>query len=209
MARYHDEEYYEDYRPRYTRTSNMPAWTMAIAMIGAAIAFGVWLYPDLVSMPGVPEKASIGNQAPPSAVRRTTSAPGAAQRPAQSSAPDVQTSIDQYNAVEQAKYDAAVAPAAAPVAQPLPLNSAGEPVIDAAQQAQMNQSLILAEQEGAAAADAQLAAQREAANAEALSRPPDVSKEDAEQMMHRDLCSVPRANPHTCSQGLYKPTPVN
>ena len=94
-------------------------------------------------------------------------------------------------------------------AQPLPLNSAGEPVIDQAQQQQMNLSLQLAEQEGNAAADAQLAAQREAANADAMSRAPDVSYQEAVDLLHRDPCHVPRANPATCAQGLYKPTPVN
>lgn len=209
MAKYrnYDEEYYED-RPRYTRASNAPAWTMAVIMLIAVVAFLVSLAPDLLksaSTPAAPNSA-VGNQAPPNAVRRAPAAPapvgGAIYATPIPGMAQNQAEVDQqYQAAIQAS-EQRQAPA------PLPLNSAGEPVIDQVQQQQLNQSLQLAEQEGAAAADQQLAAQRAAANADALSRPPDVSKQDAEAEMHRDLCSVPRANPATCKSGLYKPTPV-
>lgn len=196
---------YQDYRPRYTARSNAPAWTMSIIMLIGVIVFAVWLAPDLLhTTSALAPSGAVGNQAPPAAVRRAPPAsapaqaapalPGVAQNAAEAQA--------QYDALVQAGEHAQATPA------PLPLNSAGEPIIDAAQQQQLNQSLQLAEQEGAAAADQQLAAQRATANADAQSRAPDVSKADAEQMMHRDLCSVPRANPATCGQGLYKPTPV-
>lgn len=198
MAR---QRYYEDYRP-----SQAPLYAMALAMVGAAVAFGLWLYPDiLASTAQAPApKGAIGNQAPPQ-VRgsfagvftvQATPIPGIAQSQAEADKL-YQEAIDKGNA------------ASAPAAQPLPLNSAGEPVISQEQQAQQALSLQLAEQEGNAAADAQLAAQRASANADANSRAPDVSYEDAKAMLHRDPCSVPRADPHTCAQGLYKPTPVN
>lgn len=191
-------------RIRRPNRGNGPAWVMAAIMLCAALAFGAYILVDMfpkgdtAAIADPAPSGAIGRQAPPAAVRR---APAATV--GQSSAPDVQTAIDQYN---QAQEQQAVN--AAPALAALPLNSQGEPVIDAYQQAQQQQSLQLAEQEGAAAVDQQLAADRAAANAEALSRPPDVSKEEAEAMMHRDLCSVPRANPATCAQGLYKPTPV-
>lgn len=198
MAKHYEE------RPRYTRASNAPAWVMAAIMLCTALAFSAYILVDMfpkddaATITDPAPSGAIGRQAPPAAVRRAPAAPVG-----QASAPDVQAAIDQYNqAQEQQAVNAAPAPAA------LPLNSQGEPVIDDSQQAQQQQSLQLAEQEGAAAVDQQLAADRAAANAEALSRPPDVSKEEAEAMMHRDLCSVPRANPATCAHGLYKPTPV-
>jgi len=206
MARHHN------YRrePRYTRASNAPAWTMAIIMLIAVVAFLAYLAPDLLPIAGTTPPAApggaIGNQAPPAAVRRAPAA--AAPASGVNSAAPI-PGMAQNQATVDAQYDAAVqAGELASTPAPLPLNSAGKPIIDQAQQAQMQQSLSLAEQEGGVAADQQLAAQRATANADALSRPPDVSKQDAEAEMHRDLCSVPRANPATCASGLYKPTPV-
>lgn len=121
-----------------------------------------------------------------------TPIPGIAQNEAES--------LRSYQATVQAANSA---PAAAPTLPPapLPLNSAGAPVIDAQQQQQLDLSAQLA-------ADEQQAALLAAQLADAANRAPDVSKADAEQMLHRDLCSVPRANPHTCQQGLFKPTPI-
>lgn len=208
---YRDEDDY-DYPRRAPSTA--PAWAMAIAMIGAAIAFGLWLYPDIAHTPGLPEqgKGAQGGQAPKD-VRGSYGGTGSF---VQNSAPSTQAGIDAYNAAEQAKYDAAIKAGGNPVlvqsvapAEPLPLNSAGEPVISEAQQQQMNLSLQLAEQEANAAADAALQAQRDAANADAAARAPDVTYQEAVDLLHRDPCHVPRANPATCAQGLYKPTPVN
>jgi hypothetical protein len=112
------------------------------------------------------------------------------------------------DATATAMYQAAVQ-AQQPVAAPLPLNSASQPVISAAQQQQMTQSLQLAEQEGDAVADQQLRAQRAAAYGAAGMRPPDVSADQVATMTGRNPCAVPRADPHTCAQGLFKPTPVN
>src|SRR3954462_9711579 len=68
---YRDEDDY-DYPRR--APSNAPAWAMAITMIGAAVAFGLWLYPDIAHTPGLPEqvKGAQGGQAPPAAVRRVS-----------------------------------------------------------------------------------------------------------------------------------------
>lgn len=160
--------------------------------------------PDLIfgarTLPTLPTASgAVGRQAPPAAVRRApvaTPIPGLAQ---------TQEDADRmYQEAIQAGEQQAQ-----PATAPLPLNSAGEPVISQEQQQQMQQALNVALDEGMTAADQQLAAQREAAYAEQANRAPDVSKEDAEQMMHRDLCHVPRADPHTCATGLYKPTPVN
>jgi hypothetical protein len=174
-----------------------------IMFVGVAI-FGAYLVPDILYSPGLPEQSrgAEGGLAPKD-LRGTFG--GSDTRT------DVQSDIDAYNAKER---DAAVdnqsgAVVATPTAVSLPLNSAGQPVISAEQQQQMNLSLQLAEQEGNAAADAAMKAQRDAALADAASRAPDVSYEDAKEMLHRDPCSVPRANPHTCKQGLFKPTPVN
>lgn len=187
---------------RNYRTSNSPAWAMVMLMAVGLVIFGTYLAPDLMA-PGRPEQTkggAIGNQAPPAAVRRGAVITSIQAAPA---ADPVQESIDQYNAVQEAQ-----APAA-PAAQPLPLNSAGEPVISQEQQAQQAQSLNMALDEGMTAVEAQQAQMREAANADALSRPPDVSYEDAKALLGRDPCHVPRANPATCAQGLFKPTPVN
>ena len=133
MARYHDEEYYEDDRPRYTRASNAPAWTMTILMLIGLIVFGAYLAPDLLPKSGTPAAdppaaGRVGNQAPPDAVRRAP-APAPAARPA----PDAPISgIAQSEAEADRLYQAAItageqraAPVVAPAAQPLPLNSAG------------------------------------------------------------------------------------
>lgn len=198
--------YYE--QPR--SNANGAAWAMVMIMALAAGAFIAFLYPDIAHMPGLPEQ--VKNSGAPADRRGTFG--GEDSRPV--NIPDANRGINDYNATAQAQYDAAIkagqdatpVPVQSTIA-PLPLNSAGEPVISQEQQAQQSQSLQLAEQEGAAAADAQLAAQREAANADAAQRAPDVSYQDAVNLLHRDPCSVPRANPATCAQGLFKPTPVN
>lgn len=190
-----------------TRSSNSPAWAMVMLMFIAVAIFGAFLAPDILHSPGLPEqsKGAEGGLAPRS-VRGTFGGS------------DTQSDIDAYNAKAQAEYDRLTtgnpsgnqsgAAIATPTAVSLPFNSVGRPVISAEQQAQHRLSLQLAEQEANAAADAALKAQRDAALADAQSRAPDVSYEDAKAMLHRDPCSVPRANPHTCKQGLFKPTPV-
>ena len=109
-------------------------------------------------------------------------------------------SLRQYQAaVDAANAGSGPAPDAA--LPELPLSSAGEPVIDRAQQAQLAQSAQLA-------ADEQVAALRAAALADDANRAPDVSYADAVALLHRDPCHVPRADPATCARGLFKPTPV-
>jgi hypothetical protein len=197
-----------NYDAPYQGTGNAVGWTMVVIMAAVAVIFGLWLYPDIAGAPSAPERA-VGGQAPKE-VR------GAFRGSDTFTPKEPQAAINDYNATAQAEYDAAIKAGENPVLVqqaatplPLPLNSQGEPVISHAQQQQMQQSLFLAEQEGATAVDAQMAAQRATADAEALNRPPDVSYEEAKALLGRDPCSVPRANPHTCSQGLYKPTPVN
>ena len=186
---------------------NSAGWAMVMVMVLCAAAFIAFLWPDLALMPGAAEQPqrAVGGQAPKD-VRGTYQGGSTIAPPAQA-APTPIPGIAQSPAEAEQMYQQAIQ-AAAPQAQPLPLNSAGEPVISVEQQQQQALSLQLAEQEGAAAADAQLAADRAAADAAALARPPDVSYEDAKAMLHRDPCHVPRANPATCAQGLYKPTPV-
>jgi hypothetical protein len=203
-----------EYRDQHDRprSAHGIGWAMVMLMALGLAGFLAFLWPDIAprfasTAPAAPSGA-VGNQAPPAAVRRAPAAPAA---PAGANYASPIPGLAQNQATADAQYNAAIQAGeqhAASTPAPLPLNSAGEPIIDQAQADQQQLSLQLAEQEGAAAADQQLAAQRATANADALSRPPDVSKQDAEQMMHRDLCSVPRANPATCGQGLYKPTPV-
>lgn len=200
MAR---ERYYEeDYEPR--RASNLPyfmAGTLCfIILLGCLI---IVKRPDLIigTQPERTATGAVGKQAPPN-IR------GSYQEPATMQSHNGALTDDAYNATSEAQYQQAVQQqsqaqetAPTPDLGPLPLNSAGQPVIDAVQQQQLNFSADMAAQD----------AQSEVANARATdvaSRPPDVSKADAEAMMHRDLCHVPRADPHTCEQGLYKPTPV-
>lgn len=199
----YDDDY--DYRPRRPTSGNGPAWCMAGIMLIALVIFGgyvlVDLYPKVASTPISPTSARTGNQAPPSVISRGAQAQAAPANP----------NVAGNDATATALYNAAVAgqqPAAQPALAPLPLNSAGQPIISTEQQQQMQLSLQLAEQEGNAAADQDLQAQRATAYADASSRAPDVSAADGAAMMGRPLCSVPRADPHTCDKGLFKPTPV-
>jgi hypothetical protein len=199
MAR--ERNYDDGYAPYRRQADNGLGWIMVILMGIAVVAFVIFLYPDIAGAPSAPERA-VGGQAPKD-IRGVFS--GSDTRV---NAPPVATPIPGIaQSTEEAEqmYQEAIQQAA----PPLPLNSVGQPVISQEQQAQQSLSLQLAEQEGAVAVDAQLAAQRATADAEALSRPPDVSYEDAKALLGRDPCSVPRANPHTCMNGLYKPTPVN
>lgn len=144
---------------------------------------------------------NVGGQAPPS-VRNTyqePAAPNAVATPIPGVAQNEQESLRIYQATAQASLAAPAVPTLAPA--PLPLNSAGQPIIDAQQQQQLDVSAQMA-------ADEQQAAQRAAQLADDQSRAPDVSKQDAEAELHRDLCHVPHADPHTCNQGLFKPTPI-
>jgi len=198
MTRYYDEEGYELPRPR---VSNV--YLFLIALLCMIILLGIGLIrfrPDLI-LPSVtitqPAPAgNVGGQAP-AVVRGTNSAPRAQATPipgiAQSPAEADQLYADAIATAQPA------APAIVPA--PLPLNSAGAPIIDARQQEQQQLALELAAQEA-------LQAQRAAQLSDAYSRAPDVSYEDAKALLGRDPCHVPRADPATCSRGLYKPTPV-
>lgn len=209
MARYYDEEGYEQPRPR----PQFNAYLFMIGLLCTVILLGIGLLnfrPELILPSTAPATVgNIGRQAPPDA--RSTNGGASQPRAQEQAAPDI--AINAYNATSQARYDAAVltsvqAPApATPDLGPLPLNSAGAPVIDRRQQQQQYLALQLAEQERLDALNyATLKAQAEA---EIANRQPDVSYEDAKALLGgRDPCSVPRANPHTCALGLYKPTPV-
>lgn len=194
-----DEEYYQQRRP--TR-GNGPAWVMVGLMLIGVVAFVGYILVDMFPRGGgETQPARIGNQAPPNVISR-----GGA--PAQA-APVINPNVAGNEATAQAMYSAAVVGQQVATPAPLPLNSAGQPIITAEQQRQQALSLQLAEQEGNAAADRALQAQRNASYADAAARPPDVSAADGAMMMGRPLCSVPRADPHTCDKGLFKPTPVN
>jgi hypothetical protein len=213
-------------RPRYHRASRAPVrpplsytvsnWIMTVASIAMVVIVGYLAWPALlhnlqagtVSAPPTAAPAgNVGGQAPP-AVRGTNPEPAAPRAIVSTPIPGIAQneaeSLRMYQATAQVAPSAPQSEMAAPStpqAAPLPQNSAGEPVIDAVQQQQLDMSAQMA-------ADEQQAAILAAQLADAASRAPDVSKEEAEQMMHRDLCSVPRANPHTCDRGLFKPTPV-
>lgn len=198
--RYDSHEPY--YQPRRPTTGNGPAWAMAGLMLIGLVAFIGYLLVGMYPKEGVadvrPTQARIGNQAPPNVVRRGEAAPA-------------NPNVAGNEATATALYNAAVAnqqPAAQPTLPPLPLNSQGEPIISMEQQQQQILSLQLAEQEGNAAVDQALQAQRATAYADAQSRPPDVSVQEVATMTGRNPCAVPRADPHTCDKGLWKPTPI-
>lgn len=201
------ERYYDDdepyYQPRRPTTGNGPAWCMAALMLIGVVAFIGYIlidmYPKGVGETPAKSTAPV-RQAPPSVVRRGSA-------PAQDAAP-ANPNVAGNEATATALYDAAVAGQQAPAPAPLPLNSAGQPIISAEQQQQQSLSLQLAEQEGNAAADQDLQQLRATAYADAASRAPDVSAADVRAMTGRNPCAVPRADPHTCDQGLFKPTPV-
>lgn len=204
------ERYYDDdepyYQPRRPTRGNGPAWVMAGLMFLGVVVFVGYILVDMFpksggGVPINPTQARIGNQAPLDAVRRGSA-------PAQAAAP-ANPNVAGNEATAQVLYQQAITGQQAATPVPLPLNSQGQPIITAEQQRQQALSLQLAEQEGNAAADRALQAQRSAAYADAADRPPDVSAADGATMMGRPLCSVPRADPHTCAQGLFKPTPVN
>lgn len=195
--RYEDHEPY--YPPRRPTAGNGPAWVMAGLMFIGLVAFIgyllIGLYPKADATVR-PTQTRIGNQAPPNVVRRGSV--------------EANPNVAGNEATAQVMYEAAVnGQQTQPTLPPLPLNSQGQPIISVEQQRQQALSLQLAEQEGNAAADQALQAQRATAYADAQSRAPDISAQDGATMMGRPLCSVPRADPHTCEQGLYKPTPVN
>lgn len=185
--------------------SSAPAWALVMLTMLAVAGFLAFLWPDIARGPGLPEQArKAGNQAPPE--RRGTFQGGDTYQP--KDIPSTNAAIDAYNATEEAKYQDAVGAPLVPTLAPLPLNSAGQPVISEEQQAQMNQARNFAEAEAldnrafvtATAAAAQLPT--------VLSRAPDVSAAEVATMTGRDPCHVPHADPHTCASGLYKPTPV-
>jgi hypothetical protein len=155
-----------------------------------------------IATPTAPQ-GNVGGQAPP-AVRGTNPEPIApAPRALATPIPGIAQSETEADKLYDALVQSSIAPpaAATPEAAPLPLSSAGAPVIDARQQEQQQQSLELAAQEAISAA-------RAAQLADDASRAPDVSYADAEALLHRDPCHVPRADPATCARGLFKPTPI-
>jgi hypothetical protein len=173
------------------------AWpTLKTRMLGAELA------PPL-ALPTA-QIGNVGGQAPPSVRGSYADSPPAIATPIPGIAQSAAESQAMYEATAQA---ARTAPESAPavwstaIPAPLPLNSAGAPIIDRVQQQQIEQSAQMA-------ADEQQAALRAAQLADAASRAPDVSYADAVQLLHRDPCHVPRADPATCSQGLFKPTPI-
>lgn len=197
------EKWYRDQRPR--KQSNAPAWIAAgvTVLVGTLIGGAVLI--DMFPKPtGTPEQqatqfvVNVGTQS--NHAVRSNAAPIV-------NAPAVNDGLAGNEATAQAMYDAAVRasePAATPAPDlgPLPVNSAGEPVINAVQQQQLDQSAWLAAQEAVAGVE-------NARATDIASRPADVSYEDAKALLGRDPCHVPRADPHTCMNGLYKPTPVN
>lgn len=179
--------------------------SVIVAMIGITWLIAPMIYARYTTAPTAQPTAPIGNvggQAPPS-VRGANSEPIAAT-PIPGIARDAAEAQRMYQATAQAASGATIAATPVPfipVPAPLPLNSAGEPVIDAVQQQQLDMSAQMA-------ADDQRAALRAAQLADADSRAPDVSYEDAAAELHRDPCHVPRADPATCARGLFKPTPI-
>jgi hypothetical protein len=152
----------------------------------------------------IPQLGNVGGQAPPSVRGSYADSPAIAATPIPGIAQNAAEAERMYLATAQA---ASGAPEAAtpvpfvPAAAPLPLNSAGQPIIDETQQQQLDFSAQMA-------ADEQQAAIRAAQLADAAARAPDVSYADAAAELHRDPCHVPRADPATCARGLFKPTPV-
>jgi len=188
-------------RPPASSRFDVIANVITISMV----VFVVWLaWPFLSEMfrqrvglapttPPTSARPAIGNQAPPE-VRSSYPISAAPALP----------NVAQNDATAQVQYQAAIdaANGAQPTPAPvLPLNSAGQPIIDARQQEQQAQALQLAADEAAQAA-------RAAQLADAAQRPPDVSADQVATMTGRNPCAVPRADPATCATGLYKPTPV-
>lgn len=193
---------------RKRKSDNGPLWIMAGVVFIVGFALVGWIlvdtFPRTAEAPATtkPQIGNVGGQAPAS-VRSgiiiqsiATPIPGVALNEA--------TAQAQFDAaVEDGNQSSNVNSVAnpTPVLGALPLNSAGAPIIDSVQQQQLNQSAEMAAQEAMQAQQAQR-------NADADSRAPDVSYEDAKVLLGRDPCHVPRANPYTCDRGLYKPTPV-
>lgn len=205
------------YQPR--RPARPPALAVAlnyITNILAIVIIGVTLYlawPTIktrmladaqpVASPTAPA-GNVGGQAPPSVRGSYADAPAIVASPIPGIAQDAAESLRMYQATAQASISAPENATPIPfvnVAPDLPVNSAGEPVIDRTQQQQLEQSAQMA-------ADEQQAAIRSAQLADAANRAPDVSYADAAAELHRDPCHVPRSDPATCARGLFKPTPV-
>jgi len=208
----HMSEYdeYMDWKRRHNqqsrKQSNMPAWIgLGVTIIVATAIVGAILVDKFPKSAGTPEQQAT--QFSINVDSQSNHAVRSNNSPLTVNSTTTDSGLAGNDATAQAMYDAAVRAgeplAATPVPDlgPLPLNSAGEPVINTVQQQQLDQSAWLAAQE----------AQAEVANARATdvaSRPADVSYEDAKALLGRDPCHVPRADPHTCAQGLYKPTPI-
>lgn len=184
--------------------------TFIIVGIGMFVLIAPILYARYVGAPAAADPqptapaGNVGGQAPANVRGSYADAPAIVATPIPGIAQDAAESLRMYEATAQA---ASGAPESAPavwstaIPAPLPLNSAGQPIIDRQQQQQMDMSAQMA-------ADEQQAAIRAAQLADAQSRAPDVSYADAAALLHRDPCHVPRADPATCSRGLFKPTPV-
>lgn len=204
MARYQDPT-----QPRGTFTDNLVNILALIVIVGGL--FFAWpflldqfkarvgLAPAATEQPTVGAHPAVGNQAPP-AVRSTNPDAPAAAPALPNVAQNDATAQVLYQAAIDAQNGAQVAPT--PIPAPLPINSAGQPIIDRRQQQQLDQSAQMAAEEAAAAV-------RAAQLADAADRPPDVSADQVATMTGRNPCSVPHSDPQTCASGLYKPTPVN
>ena len=180
------------YPPRQSGAFGAVLTTLAVvAILGAA---GYILYGGQI--PALPSAApSI-----PTAVVRAAQIQAGAYRAAEPQAlPAPLQAAPAQSRPAQAPQSAA--PAASEAAPALPLNSQGQPVITAKQQEQMDLSLRIA-------ADEQSAETRQGQLDDAVGRPPDITAAQAAEIAGRDPCHVPRADPATCSQGIWKPTPV-
>jgi len=184
--------------------------TFIIVAIGMLTLIAPILYARCVgasapaATPAPTQIGNVGGQAPPSVRGSYLDAPAAIATPIPGIAQNADEAQRMYQATAQAasgNEESAPAVWNTAAAAPLPLNSAGQPIIDETQQQQLDQSAQMA-------ADEQQAAIRAAQLADAQSRAPDVSYADAVQLLHRDPCHVPRADPATCSRGLFKPTPI-
>jgi hypothetical protein len=187
-------------------TSYVLSVTTIVTMLGILWLIAPMIYARYAAAPmTITPTAAVGNvggQSPPSVRGSYPDAPAATPIPGIAQSADEAQRMYQATAqAAQGEGQAATPVPFVPAAAPLPLNSAGAPVIDETQQQQLDQSAQMA-------ADEQQAALRAAQLADAQSRAPDVSYADAAQLLHRDPCHVPRADPATCSRGLFKPTPI-
>lgn len=114
---------------------------------------------------------------------------------------------------QQQVAEEAAAPVEVILTEPLnqPMNSEGKSVLRPSQQQQLNQSSALASREWQAAADQQQADYTAQRRAEATAAPVKYTYQQVRDNLlnGRDPCSVPRADPQTCRNGIPQATPLN